>query len=76
MTSSVINIRLPCNIKKKKCWNYDINLIQKEMEEKYNIWTFLRKFENVKYLRISCQIYNEMNEFIYLADIYDKLTKQ
>lgn len=73
MMNSLVNIRLPCNTKEPKCWTYNIEKMQREMEDKYNIWTFLRSINGIYYVRISCQIYNEMSEYIRFAQILEEL---
>ncbi len=72
MMNSMINIPLPCNVPRPLCWNYDVESLQRKLEEKHNIWTFLRKVDGVNYVRISCQIYNAFDEFVRLANILER----
>lgn len=73
MMNSLINIRLPCNTQAPECWTYDVEKIQKTMEEKYNIWTFLRNVDGINYVRISCQIYNDISDYIRFAQVLEEL---
>lgn len=74
MMNSMINIRIPCNVQTPDCYNYKIEEIQKKLEDQ-NIWTFLRNVDGVNYIRISCQIYNEIAEFEKFVQVFEELTK-
>jgi selenocysteine lyase/cysteine desulfurase len=82
MTASLMNIRLPCSTKDPKCWRWSAEELQKKLESSFNIWvfyfhlifeTFLRGVDGIQYIRISCQIYNEMNDYVRLANAIQQI---
>jgi hypothetical protein len=62
MTSSMITIEIPCL--KKLCYDWDINLMNQIMINKYKIFGFIAEYKNKRYVRLSCNIYNEFREFL------------
>ena len=38
MTSSLVNIRLPCSTSKPECWRLKPWELQKILQDKYDIW--------------------------------------
>jgi hercynylcysteine S-oxide lyase len=73
MNGQMANVRLPCNTNEPKCYTWDLNVYNK-MEEK-GIWFAAFDYKGVRYLRISCQIYNTIEDYINFANLFDSLTK-
>jgi len=73
MTASTINVRIPCNILGPECYSWgDIEFYLWLFMK--NIWAMGFKDSNgVRYLRLSCQIYNEMSDYDYLKQAIDEL---
>jgi selenocysteine lyase/cysteine desulfurase len=72
MTASTINVRLPCNTRDQKCYTWD--------DTAFYIWLFIKDIwaltfvdaHGVRYLRLSCQIYNEMADYEALKQAMDE----
>jgi len=73
MTASMINVRIPCNVLDAECYSWDDIEFYLWLFTK-NIWVMGFKDRNgVRYLRLSCQIYNELSDYDYLKEAIDEL---
>jgi selenocysteine lyase/cysteine desulfurase len=73
MTASTINVRIPCNTRDPACYTWN--------EVGFYLWLFLKNIwalgfqdaNGVWYLRLSCQIYNQMSDYEELKEAIDEL---
>jgi len=73
MTASMINVQIPCNILGTECYSWG--------DVEFYLWLFTKNIwamgfkdrKGVRYLRLSCQIYNEMSDYDYLFDAINEL---
>jgi len=73
MTASTINVRIPCNTLDPECYTWNDVEFYLWLFTK-NIWAMGFKDNNgVRYLRLSCQIYNEESDYDYLKEAIDEL---
>lgn len=72
MSASLINIRIPCNTNDAACYTWQINDLVNLMLEKYKMYVVIFEIADVqstaRYVRISCQIYNQMSDYQTLSN--------
>eukprot|EP01080_Neovahlkampfia_damariscottae_P002332 gene2332-2800_t len=73
MNSALINIKLPCSTSSADCWRLKPWELQKILQDKYDIWSYVGYSGKEQHLRISCQIYNEMNDYVKFADALEEI---
>jgi len=73
MAASTINVRIPCNTDDPSCYTWD--------EVEFYLWLFVNNIwamgfkdsNGVRYLRLSCQIYNEASDYEHLKRAIEEL---
>jgi len=70
MTASMINIRIPCNSKQPgECYTWSEPALYLWMIAK-NVWSLVfPDTEGNLYVRLSCQIYNELDDYVQLMKV-------
>jgi len=75
MSASLINIGLPCNVRTPECYDWNLGTLSATLQQTYNIWASIYSIGTTRYIRISCQVYNEFLEYSRFADVFELLTK-
>lgn len=69
MMAYLNNVEVPCD-------DFDLcTKIGNQMLFEYNVYPFLYKFDNKIFMRISAQIYNELSDYAYTANLFLQLLK-
>ena len=76
MTASCINVELMCYPSVGNCNGYDFNAVSRDLQIESNVWTQLFTFNDVRYIRVSCQIYNHLDEYDKFAEIFESLVEK
>jgi len=73
MVASMINIRIPCNSRVPgECYTYSEPALYLWMIAK-NVWSLVfPDTDGTLYVRLSCQIYNEMDDYVRLMKVIDE----
>ena len=72
MTASMTNVQIPCNPGFPGCYNWTINAVVNSLVAQ-NVWTVVFERDSLRYLRISCQIYNYFQEYQQFASILESI---
>jgi hypothetical protein len=83
MKASIFMVAIPCNSKNEKCYSWTIGDTMEKLNQQNfyvfplisinSIQTFISQWEDKRYFRISCQIYNEFSEFVKLFTTFENL---
>jgi len=74
MFASLVNVAIPCNTMGPSCYTWDIGTLNTILKLQYEIWTVLYEFEGKRYVRLSCQVFNELSDYKKLGDAIVKET--
>jgi isopenicillin-N epimerase len=69
MTASLLTMRLPCA--NGRCDGLSLDALQAFLRTERNIWSVVFVYDGVFYVRFSCQVYNELSDYIAFADAFD-----
>ena len=67
MSASLLNVRIPCNTVDAACYTWRINDLVNLLLDKYKMYVVIFEISDVasvaRYVRISCQIYNQLVDY-------------
>ena len=72
MSASTINVELPCG-PNKECLDWDFNSVNQQLRFEKEVWPYLFEFKGNRYVRLSCQIYNFLEEYLLFAEEFENL---
>lgn len=75
MSASTGNVRIPCNTQGSACYSWDLGKIN-QMFIYHGYTVVLYEYHQIRYIRLECQIYNEINEWVSFANLFDRFIKQ
>ena len=71
MSASLVNVRIPCNVADAACYSWDIQALTETLLQRYRMYVVIFEISDsdspARYVRISCQIYNQMSNYQTLA---------
>jgi hypothetical protein len=70
MTLSMLTMSLPCS--NARCKNLNIDTLQLFLRNNRNIWSTVFQYNGELYVRFSCQVYNELSDYIEFVDAFDE----
>lgn len=70
MTASLLTMPLPCQ--QTRCDNLKIDAFQQWLRNVRNIWSVPFAYRGQFFVRFSCQVYNELSDYIAFADAFDE----
>jgi selenocysteine lyase/cysteine desulfurase len=71
MLASTGNVRIPCN-GAPQCYSWNIGNLTDRLRE-YGYTVVLYEYQNIRYIRLECQIYNYIEEWMKFANMFDRL---
>ncbi len=69
MTASLLTMPLPCH--EQRCASLNVTALQVFLRGARNIWSVPFEYGGRFFVRFSCQVYNELSDYVAFADAFD-----